>query len=85
VLSALLTILLALSFVISFIALRMATARYWINGASTLLSNIYGKALNTSRVGTKPLGPIELFNALIAICKYAFFKISKPISSWIIL
>ena len=76
-----LTILLALSFVISFIALYMATACYWINGAGISLSNICGKVLNTSRVGTKPLGPVELFNALTAIYKYASFKISKPIFS----
>ena len=44
-----------------------------------LLSNIYGKVLNTSKVGIKLLGPVELFNALTAICKNAFFEISKPI------
>ena len=36
--------------------------------------------LNTNRVGTKLLGPIESFNALIAIYKYTSFKISKFIS-----
>ena len=45
------------------------------------LFNIYRKAPNTNRIGIKPLGPIELFNTLIIIYKYASFKISKPISS----
>jgi hypothetical protein len=85
ILSMLLTILLAFSFVISFIALYIAIAYYWIDGAGMSLSDIYGKVLNTSRVSTKLLGPVESFNALIAICKYTSFKISKPISFRIIL
>jgi hypothetical protein len=77
----LLTILLILSFIISSIALYIATAYYWINSAGMSLFDIYRKVLNTNRVGTKLLGPVELFNALIAIYKYASFKISKPIFS----
>ena len=65
---------------ISSIALYIATAHCWINSASMSLSDIYGKVLNTNRVSTKPLGPIELFNALTAIYKYTSFKIFKPIS-----
>ena len=55
----------------------MAIACYWIDGAGISLSNIYRKALNTNKVGTKPLGPIKLFNALTAIYKYTSFKIFK--------
>jgi cell shape-determining protein MreC len=80
VLSILLIILLTLSLVISFIALYIAIVYYWINSASTSLSNIYGKALNINKVGIKLLGPVELFNTLTAIYKYTSFKIFKPIS-----
>jgi hypothetical protein len=65
---------------ISSIALYMAIVYCWIDNASTSLSDICRKVLNTNRVGTKPLGPVELFNALIVIYKYTSFKISKPIS-----
>jgi hypothetical protein len=44
------------------------------------LSNIHRKTLNTNKINTKPLGPVELFNALTAIYKYTSFKISKPSS-----
>ena len=77
----LLTIFLALSFMISSIVLYIVTAYYWINGAGISLSNICGKVLNTNRVSTKLLGPIKLFNTLTAIYKYTFFKIFKLISS----
>ena len=80
-LSILLTILLALSFIIFSIALYIVTACYWINGAGTSLSDIRGKVLNTNKVSTKLLGPVESFNALTAIYKYIFFKVFKPISS----
>ena len=80
-LNILLTILLAFFFVISFIALYIVTAYCWINSAGILLSDICGKVLNINKVGTKPLGPVELFNALTAIYKYTSFKISKFISS----
>jgi hypothetical protein len=44
------------------------------------LFNIHRKVLNINKVGTKLLGPVELFNALTAIYKYTSFKIFKPIS-----
>jgi hypothetical protein len=63
---------------ISFVILRIASARYIIKGNRAELSIILGYIPNTSNIGTIPSGPAKSLIALTVI----YSAISALISSW---